>query len=260
MTFSAARTNLTSKEVRITNHQLGVGSFRVCLEGEYVGGNRNGQEAACKRFKPQYRAMEQEYFAKDFEIISGAIRAAEEWNSFCDHGREIQITKGDIQNSRSGIPYLVEPLIRNFQKYTSNSGWIGGGWEADCMEAFTHFSYHQSGGRLIVCDLQGRFRPQPARKRRFELTDPAICSRNRAYGPTDLGEKGIESFFANHQCNSFCRDHWQMPRCPSQWFSYTSSTTMLPSQMTNQLKLTNNRTFLHTVAETYDSDSSDDSW
>ena len=47
---------------------------------------------------------------------------------------------------------------------------------------------------------QGRYRNQ-YRKCRFELTDPAICSRARDYGPTDLGEKGIQSFFKTHVCN-----------------------------------------------------------
>ena len=50
---------------------------------------------------------------------------------------------------------------------------------------------------MIVCDLQGRYRHNRRvnSKSRFELTDPAICSRRRTYGHTDLGEKGIESFF-----------------------------------------------------------------
>ena len=263
MSHSAARTNLSSKDVRISNYKLGEGAFRVCLEGEFVGGNRNGQEAACKRFKPQYRAMEQEYFAKDFEIINRAISVAEKWNSFCEVGKEIQITKGDIQHSNSGIPYLVEPLIRFFAKFTSNGGWIGSGWQAECMEAFSHFSYHDSGGQIIVCDLQGRYRSKPSRKRRFELTDPAISSRQRRFGPTDLGEKGIDSFFANHRCNGFCKAHWIRPRNPSQWFAYSSSTTMLPTQMTTHLCLSSRQTFLRPIYETppyYDDSDSDDSW
>ena len=62
-TSSAARTNLTSSDVRISNRNIGEGTFRVCLGGTYIGGNRNGQEAACKRFKPRFRSMEMEFFA-----------------------------------------------------------------------------------------------------------------------------------------------------------------------------------------------------
>ncbi|KAG7345502.1 alpha-kinase family protein [Nitzschia inconspicua] len=244
---SAARTNLTSTDVCISSYKLGEGAFRECLEGTYVGGNRNGQEAACKRFKPQFRAMEQEYFSHDFRIVDKAVEIADDWNSFCDHGKEILVNKGSIHQSNSGISYLVEPLIRYYTKFTSNGGWIGDrdDWKVRYMEAYTHFSYHKSGGQLIVCDLQGRYKfNRFARsKSRFELTDPAICSRRRSFGPTDLGEKGIESFFANHQCNEFCQHNWAKPRNPSQWFPRTKGTSMLSSLMTSRLQLTSRATF-----------------
>lgn len=262
---SAARTNLTSNDVRISSRKLGEGTFRVCLAGTFVGGNRNQQEAACKRFKPQYRSMETEFFAQDFRIADEAILIAEKWNVFCEYGKEILITKGSIHFSNRGIQYLVEPLIRYYEKFTSNSGWIGSNtdWEVRCMEAFSHFSYHASGGRLIVCDIQGRYRRNSysKAKSRFELTDPAICSRSRSFGPTDLGEKGIDSFFANHVCNEFCQGHWQQPRAPRQWFPTSKGTSMLSSRMNPLLRTNNRSTFrigLAGIMEAGDSD--DDSW
>jgi hypothetical protein len=263
---SAARTNLTSDDVQIRNYKLGEGTFRICLEGTFIGGNRNQQEAACKRFKPQFRSMEREFFAKDFQIIDRAIRVAEEWNEFCDHGKEILVTKGSLISSRSGLKYLVEPLIRYYTKFTSNGGWIGDtdDWVVRCMEAFSHFSYHESGGQLLVCDLQGRHKSNNyARgKSRFELTDPAICSRRRQYGPTDLGEKGIESFFSNHDCNEFCQGHWACPRYPQQWFPLSRGTSMLSSRFDNKLMLRSRATFrmgLNNILEE-EADDSDDSW
>lgn len=244
---SAARTNLTSNEVAIGNHKIGEGAFRVCLSGTFMGGNRNNQAAACKRFKPQYRSMGDEFFAKDFEIIDQTIKAAEEWNDVCDQGKEILVNRGDFHYSNSGIKYLVEPLIRYYEKFTSNSGWIGdsGDWQVRCMEAFSHFSYHQSGGELIVCDIQGRYKKNSyaKKKSRFELTDPAICSRCRSYGPTDLGEKGIDSFFANHVCNEFCKSYWSEPSRARQWFPSSKGTSMLSSRVTNKLYLTSRATF-----------------
>lgn len=227
--ISAARTNLTSDDVRIGPRQIGEGKFREVLEGTYLGGNRNQQAAACKRFKPQFRHLSEEYFDADFRIINTVIKYAEAWNAICDHGLEITVNKGDIHYSNSGIPYLVEPLIRYFEKYTSNSGWIGdtvNDWEVRAMAAFTHFTYHQSGGRLIVCDLQGRYRSD-RRKARFELTDPAICSISRSYGPTDLGSRGIESFFANHHENEYCKGHWRHPGYSRMHFARTRSTTFM---------------------------------
>ena len=216
-----------------------------------MGGNRNQQTAACKRFKPQWRSMELEYFQNDFKIADTAITYAEEWNAMDDRDTDekILITKGHIVKSNSGLPYLVEPFIRNFRKFTSNSGWIDQdeSWITQALEAFSHYTYHSSGGFLIVCDLQGRYRDNrrfgPRAKSRFELTDPAICSRNKSYGPTDLSEKGIESFFANHTCNEFCKRHWQSPRNQRSWFPGTSATSMFPSSVAHKLLSTNHTQF-----------------
>ena len=96
---SAARTNLTSQSVTIhTRREIGEGSFRIAYEGTYNGGNRNKQVAACKKFKPEFWSMEEEYFANDFRIADRAIAYAEQWNSFCCEGKELLFTKGESSN------------------------------------------------------------------------------------------------------------------------------------------------------------------
>lgn len=251
-TTSAARTNLTSNSVQISDVKLGEGSFRVCYRGTYVGGNRNQQEAACKHFKPQFRRLEDEYFADDFRIADKVIQYAEEWNRFCLERREITVSRGSVHSS-SRAKYLIEPYIRDFQKFTSNSGWISHSqkWDVLALEAFSHYTYHRSGGMLLVCDMQGRYRKdkfgrEAKNKSRFELSDPAICSRKRLYGPTDLGEKGIDSFFRNHACNQFCHvngQRWQRPKNPRNWFQNCSATSMFSSRMDAQLCLASRATF-----------------
>ena len=101
---------------------LGEGAFRHAYAGTYIGGNRNNQEAVCKCFKHQYRALESEFFSSDFECADKAIQYAEDWNSVCANGKEILVTRGDV-HTIGGRKYLVEPLIRNFTKFTSNNGW-----------------------------------------------------------------------------------------------------------------------------------------
>lgn len=193
--------------------------------------------------------MEDEYFACDFQIADTVIAYAEEWNDFCDSDETILVTKGHVTTSNSGIPYLVEPLIRYFKKFTSNSGWIDddGEWATRAMEAFSHYTYHSSRGDLLVCDLQGRYRLNRFQRyrSRFELTDPAICSRARNYGPTDLSEKGIESFFANHECNEFCNvgGTWLRPARTRRWFPKTSATSMFSSSVSHTLRSTNHTQF-----------------
>mmetsp|Transcript_49303 Transcript_49303/g.139591 ORF Transcript_49303/g.139591 Transcript_49303/m.139591 type:complete len:101 (+) Transcript_49303:660-962(+) len=82
-------------------------------------------------------------------------------------------------------------------------------------------------------------------KNRYELTDPAISSRKRLYGPTDLGEKGMETFFSNHRCNEYCNTdkRWSRPRNPVQWFPLTEGTSMLSSSMSRKLELSSNVRF-----------------
>ncbi|KAL7470692.1 hypothetical protein ACHAXS_010943 [Conticribra weissflogii] len=262
---SAARTNLTSNRVALNPHQvIGVGAFRICYAGTYLCGNRNGQEAVCKCFKDQFSGLESDYFRHNFHISDKAIQFAEEWNRFCDSDETILITKGDV-HSIGGKKYLVEPLIRYFKKFTSNNGWISedGGWIVEAMEAFSHFTYYRSGGNLIVCDLQGRYKYNKYKpsKSCFELTDVAICSRRCTYGPTDLGEKGIESFFANHVCNGFCSvtGYWQRPRNATQWFPKSSATSMMRSSQSNLLYLNNRSTFRPGFNGILEEDSDEDS-
>lgn len=110
------------------------------------------QAAACR-----FRKMENEYFAKGFRIANIAFQLAEEQNKFCEYGKEMLVSNGYIRCSNSDIKYLVEPLIRNFTKFTSNGGWIaskdGMGWTVLAMEAFYHFSYHCSRGHMMVRTL-----------------------------------------------------------------------------------------------------------
>lgn len=261
---TAARTNLSSTTVTVDySTVLGEGEFRIVYLGTFVGGNRNQQEAACKTFNYRYRDLEEEYYQYDFKIADRAIQYAEMWNAFCDWNRTIQISRGAVMSSNDDGKLLVEPLILPYIKFSSNNGWISDDQAGLALEAFTHFTYHRSGGSLIVCDLQGRWRkPGHNRPRRYELSDPAICSRSRSYGPTDMGEKGIDSFFYNHCCNGFCNRHgdgrWARPRNPQEWFVRSSSTSMMNSAEANMLTITNSARFTSTLQPYYEDDSDSD--
>lgn len=97
------------------------------------------------------------------------------------------------------------------------------------------------------------------RKSRFELTDLACCSRRRTYGPTDLGEKGIESFFANHVCNALChqKGRWARPRNPVRWFAEFSGTSMLSLREAHKLDLANPTKFRTLLGELVEEDEYD---
>lgn len=88
---------------------------------------------------------------------------------------------------------------------------------------------------LLCAIFKDKYRDErrfgPNARTRFELTDVAICSRKCSYGPTDLGEKGISSFFHNYSRNQFSDigGRWQMPRQTRQWFPKSPSTSMMRS-------------------------------
>ena len=49
---------------------------------------------------------------------------------------------------------LVEPRIPGeYQKFNSNSGWVHD--QASLTEALSHFSYQDTNGECLLCDLQG---------------------------------------------------------------------------------------------------------
>lgn len=154
----AVRDNLTSKSVDIHRaDHIGDGTFRTVTSGTFVGGNRNQQKAACKKFKPIYAYLEKQLYDQDFACADAAIKYAQGWNDFCELKREVTITRGDLKTCSNGETWLVEPFIEHFTKFTSNNGHISRDPDALALEAFVHYSYHRSGGQEIVCDLQGRY-------------------------------------------------------------------------------------------------------
>ena len=102
----------------------------------------------------------------------------------------------------------LEPYLPGtYEKLTCNDGTIIRP-DLKTPQAFTHYSWHRSGGKLMVCDLQGVRKPGDG----YYLTDPAIasCDTKRRWGASDAGIGGVKAFFSNHKCNEICRD-WKKP-------------------------------------------------
>lgn len=83
----------------------------------------------------------------------------------------------------------------------------------DFPQAFSHFSYYMSKGRIMVVDLQGVLQAHKNGLREYVLTDPAIHKRQQRklghlrlghFGRTDRGEKGMKAFWASHVCTDAC--------------------------------------------------------
>lgn len=75
---------------------------------------------------------------------------------------------------------------------------------------------------MVLCDLQGGVEDDA-----IVLTDPVLNSRRRQFGPTDLGQKGIETFFHSHICSSWCESTWKKPSSTAKHFNPTQGTSMM---------------------------------
>jgi len=113
---------------------------------------------------------------------------------------------------------LVEKFLHGrFTKFSSNNGYVlkddgsativlevGEVKLTDFLQAFSHWVYVSSSNKMLVCDLQGILDSEGIRPT-FRLTDPAICSKERRYGKTDIGLQGIRNWCRTHRCSPICR-------------------------------------------------------
>ena len=221
---NAHRASFTSYSL---DNPFAEGAFRWVAKGKYTHGERAGQPCVCKWFKTG-SVVESHFYASDIEASKKAVELISQWNEEGVISKVIQVNLPQVwtfeeDSDWAGQKVLQEPFILNYQKFNSNTGWADDDtpWPR-AMQALSHYSYHVSGGSLLLCDLQGG-----VYRNGVVLTDPVVMSQQQGrYGPTDLGPNGISSFFANHTCNEFCRGSWRRPSNPRRIYRPTAGTTM----------------------------------
>ncbi|XP_060582519.1 alpha-protein kinase vwkA-like [Ruditapes philippinarum] len=97
------------------------------------------------------------------------------------------------------VVLFEEFLNGDFKTFVNSSGHTTGNGP-DVLDAFCHFTYHESEGNLVVCNLKGI-----AKGDEYKLSNPTIHSRDGRYGDKDKRDEGINTFFVNHTCNAFCQ-------------------------------------------------------
>jgi hypothetical protein len=166
------------------------------------------QRCVAKVFRGPARPAE--YFA-EVEMHMRCRDLAEEFNRF-EPPKKIRFTESWViqcperKNPCGAGPltFAVEPLLEgDFVKHNNNCGYVDLLSHRATPQAFSHFTYHFTKGRLLVCDIQGV----------GDLyTDPQIHSHSPEgglYGKGDLGLEGMARFFETHRCSPLCA-HFQL--------------------------------------------------
>ncbi|KAJ1413582.1 kinase-like domain-containing protein [Ochromonadaceae sp. CCMP2298] len=211
---------------RAIENPFASGAFRWVARGEYIDGPRVGQPCVCKWFKSGF-TFEDEFFHTDILAVDQTALILEQFNALRIIEQMVRINIPavwvfDEHTDKAGTKVLQEPFIECWQKFNSNTGWCDTEtpWPR-VMQGLSHFSYHASGGMLVLCDLQGGVYHDGV-----IITDPVINSADKSFGCTDLGPEGISSFFSRHECGEFCRAEWVRPTDQTEYYPLNKGTSM----------------------------------
>lgn len=149
-------------------------------------------QVLCKAFAIEFNAIVSPAVPLDF-VVATCLKPAGSGTS----------------NSAADVPCMsLEPYLEGtYTKYNSNSGWVntsnllGESFVNNAAQAFSHYTFERSAGKLLVSDLQG------VNGTYGTLTDPAIHTADPErfkLADTNLGEAGMKFFFATHKCTIYC--------------------------------------------------------
>lgn len=227
---------------RFDHESFAEGSLREVHMGEVTSGTFGGVGVGGKVV---VKHMKREWFKRGLRITEADVHMQDVAREMAKNfnrqqklrleGATIKILRSELGISqRNGAPHqtqvdgqtgAVEPFIKGtYEKFNSNNGWSSGD---AVMDFFSHWTYADSDGEMLVCDLQG-----VRGKTKYHLTDPAICGSGEPghFGVTDLGKKGQRQWFTHHTCNSLCKAAGIMgkrPDKPGNFFSCKRGSTYL---------------------------------
>ncbi|EKX37645.1 hypothetical protein GUITHDRAFT_144911, partial [Guillardia theta CCMP2712] len=164
---------------------LETNTLKVALEGatrelyriKIMTKFRGSDNYVAKRYKSHVQATDEMYFT-DCKMQSFVLEMATG-----DGGKQLFTAEKFVQG--------------DYQKHSSNSGFVQEVHHRMTPHAFSHFSYVHSKGRLMIVDIQGV----------GDLwTDPQIHSveDEHAFGVGNLGLTGIAKFFRTYHYNPLC--------------------------------------------------------
>lgn len=187
------RTNLTDTDARM-----------VAKISKYVDNCHNSSEVVMAYAKSSAVAK---FYARIFKLA-----AVERFGSTGNGMLKLMFVTSYVykaEEDKAPAPFVIGErfLPGVFCKYNSNHGYVNfDAPDSEIAQAFSHFTFQASGGKHMVLDLQGVYLGKAQRYRpHLILTDPQVVSLDKAFGPGDLGDKGMRAFFQSHQCGPTCR-------------------------------------------------------
>lgn len=154
---SHSRINLSTHAEIDTSKIFASGTFKNVWSGVYLDGPRKNTPCVSKQFKTG-SVLSDYYFREELNIIALTQSIVDDFHDAGVINRDIVLNTPAIWTYEgSGVKSLVEPTIEKFEKFNSNTGWrpkTRDSW-VEAMQALSHFSYHNSGRRFLLCDIQG---------------------------------------------------------------------------------------------------------
>jgi hypothetical protein len=113
-----------------------------------------------KWFKRGFADLSEQYHRFPDKIYGEVYMIIDEWNQ--GHFSSISISLLNYEvNSHDIGGHVVEAVTEAFlplvRKFNSNSGWVSQSnqYPNEIVQSLSHYSYHSTGGLLVLCDIQG---------------------------------------------------------------------------------------------------------
>mmetsp|Transcript_49798 Transcript_49798/g.97642 ORF Transcript_49798/g.97642 Transcript_49798/m.97642 type:complete len:398 (+) Transcript_49798:145-1338(+) len=204
--MNAKKWDKTVTQLQIETESFSEGAFRMAHRARMKYKNKM-ETFVCKFAKD--KNTERMLYYNDIEAQVYAYQWAKKFNEY-KTPRKITFVPAFVLElvDRPGRPVCgCERLIQGeFRKHNNNVGAVctypgdhskESKMDVKIAQAFSHFTYSNSNGQILICDIQGV---------EGMYTDPQIHTSNgKGFGGGNLGSTGIRAFLLRHQCNDICQ-------------------------------------------------------
>ena len=197
-------------QIKIASNPFTKGSLRFAFYGQFSDDDSSFVDVVLKEFvNTDPKANTFTVYWEHLEIQAIAQFLAELFNAeqqrLFRNFVPIVYADADLvqQKTNPSKIYQVERRMhQEWRKWNNNNGGVSVSEYSTTLQAFSHWTYYITSGRLMVVDLQG-----VKVDRAYLLTDPAVhCDDLLRFRETrtNLGMKGMQQFFRTHVCSDVC--------------------------------------------------------